>query len=578
MRKRTSNDEGPRSLAERINGIRWRLEATRRIWRSRMRPEAPILSPKPVEGVTDGCLDGLSTGKVRRGVVSFQGWALFPTGTASRVEIWLGDELLGRARLGLPRPDVCLALGLERGVATGFALTANLSDWPEEDGSTSLRALATGPSGETLELEPVPLTLAPALLTTPSAPARESTPYPSRDTGLRTLVVTHQLDLGGAQLYLMDLLRELLRLEAVDPTVVSATDGHLRQELEELGVPVHVSGMPPTESLASHLGRSEELAAWAAEYQFEVAFVNTSTSLVLPGVEAAARLQIPTLWAIHESFEPAELWSHVDPAVRRRAISALGEVDQALFVAAATQRLFEPATGRGRGLTIPYGLDLAPIDSRRAGFDRDAARRHAGIPLDAEVVLCVGSIEPRKAQVPLAQAFDRIATAHPRAWLVFVGGRDDADSAFLAECAAACRAAERIEIVPMTPDVQSWFGLADLVVCPSDIESLPRTVLEAMAWEAPVLATRVFGLPELIEDGQNGWLCEPRDLASLTVALERALTSSPAERRRIGRAGRALVERRHSLENYGLGVAGLLNQIAAGSGTPAKPLLDAAAG
>ena len=51
--------------------------------------------------------------------------------------------------------------------------------------------------------------------------------------------------------------------------------------------------------------------------------------------------------------------------------------------------------------------------------------------------------------------------------------------------------------------------MSDLLVCASDVESLPRTVLEAMAWELPVLATAVYGLPELIEDGETGWLCRP---------------------------------------------------------------------
>src|SRR5690349_24505588 len=73
----------------------------------------------------------------------------------------------------------------------------------------------------------------------------------------------------------------------------------------------------------------------------------------------------------------------------------------------------------------PYGLDLEPIDAHRAQFDGAAARREAGIPADAELVVCVGTVEPRKAQVMLAQAFDMVAARHPRAWVAFVGGRDD---------------------------------------------------------------------------------------------------------------------------------------------------------
>jgi glycosyltransferase involved in cell wall biosynthesis len=544
------------------------------VWR---RGGGSRLSNSPLEpagAVRDGRLDVPAGGRaVARGAVKFHGWTLFSSGPAARVELWLGDDDLGPARLGLPRPDVCRALGLEAGAATGFELAAQLDGWAE--GETSLRAVATSAAGERLELAPQRLEIVSPAVARPPSPPREVTPYAPSRAGLQTLVVTHQLDLGGAQLYLMDLLRELLRTAAANPTVVSARDGCLRGELEAMGVPVHVSGPPATDDLAAHLGHVEELAAWAADRDFEAVFVNTATCLATPGAEVAGRLGIPAVWAIHESIEPALLWAHVDAAVRRRATQALGDVAQTLFVAEATRRLFEPATG-GRGLAIPYGLDLEPIDERRHGFDREGARRAAGIAADAEVVLCVGAIEPRKGQIPLVQAFDLLAERHPRAQLVFVGARKDSDSEFLAEYAGNHAAGERIRIVPTTPDVHAWFGLADLVVCPSDVESMPRAVLEGMAWELPVLATSVFGLPELIEDGVNGWLCEPRDLAALAAALDRALASGPEQRRRIGAAARSLVERRHSLEDYGREVAELLQRVVAGPRV--GRLVDAAAG
>jgi glycosyltransferase involved in cell wall biosynthesis len=104
-----------------------------------------------------------------------------------------------------------------------------------------------------------------------------------------------------------------------------------------------------------------------------------------------------------------------------------------------------------------------------------------------------------------------------------------------------------------------------VLVCASDIESTPRTVLEAMAWETPVLGTRVFGLPELITDGETGWLCEPRDLPALAAALDRVLSLPAEERRRVGAAGRPLVAERHSLARYGREIAALLDRaVAAG--------------
>jgi glycosyltransferase involved in cell wall biosynthesis len=214
---------------------------------------------------------------------------------------------------------------------------------------------------------------------------------------------------------------------------------------------------------------------------------------------------------------------------------------------------------------VPYGLDLAPIDALRSGFDRAATRQRFGIPADAELVLCVGNVEPRKAQASLAQAFDLVAERHPRARLALAGAGDTADTRALAEWIAASRSSQRIELVATTPEIQHWYGASDLIVCASRVESLPRAVIEGMAWELPVLATSIFGLPELIEDGATGWLCEAGDTGVLAAALDRALDADAAERSRIGRAGRALVERRHDIDDYGREVAGLLELAAAGA-------------
>ncbi|HET7120234.1 MAG TPA: glycosyltransferase family 4 protein [Solirubrobacterales bacterium] len=542
-----------RRLREKLHAVRWRLRATRRLWSPGTRPGMPILEPE--EKLAGGRFDLRPGAILPAAETTLSGWALFAAGPPLRVELKLGDEPLGKARLGLPRPDVGEALQLGPGAVTGFELRVDLGQERFQGAAKELRATVTGPFGDKLEIGPTAVSVAAPERSAP--PERLARPAPIRRQGLRTLVVAHELGLGGAQLYLLDLIGELLRTETVDPLVVSAVDGPLRSVLEASGVPVHVSGEPPRESLAAHRGRVEELVAWIGERELDVAFVNTATGLTLPGVEAARELGLPVLWAVHESFEPATLWAGLDPAIRRRGETLLAEAETTLFVAKATQRLFGEAVAHN-GRTIPYGIDLAPIEAAREGFDRAGTRHRFGIPAEAEVILSVGTIEPRKGQVALAQAFELVAARHRDARLVFVGGRADADTRFLAEHAAGLGAAERIHVVPLTPDVQPWFGIADVFACASDVESMPRTVLEAMAWEKPVLATAVFGLPEVIEDGRNGWLCEARDVATLAAALERALDSDDEERRRLGREGRALVERRHRLPEYGRQVASLL--------------------
>ena len=559
-----------KTLRERAHGLRRRLSPPPPA------PEPPAPEPEPAPEPR-GCLDGPQPGtRIAADAFTVFGWAAFPSGASTRVEAWLGETPLGRARIGMPRPDVAAEVDLPGAGAAGFELAVGVSSLPASarEGEQRLRVVARGPDGERLALGPVAFSLTAAPRKPPTRnPPRTFQPAPGADgeDGRRALVFTHQLNLGGAQLYLMDLLDELRRQGAVQPTVVSAVDGSLRGELEAAEIPVHICGPTPMDDLSAHLGRVEELAAWARPGEFELALVNTATAATSPGAEAAAALGVPVLWAIHESIAPEVAWTGVEPGVMERTERAFGEAAVAIFEAEATQRLYESLIDPGRCVTLPYGLDLRPIDRARDGFDREAAKRRAGIPASARVVLCVGTAEPRKAQIPLAQAFDAIAERHPDAHLAFVGAGGDPYSEALAEHIERSPHGRRMSLIATTRDVQPWYGMADLYVCASDVESLPRTVLEAMAWETPVLATEVFGLPELIEHGKTGWLCEPRDGARLAAALDQALAAPEDLRRAIGAAARALVERRHSLPRYGEEVARLIEDAVGSARDGARP-------
>ena len=556
------------AFSARLEGLRWRLRASRRLWSGGAHPTESFLPPIPQQPEPMGKIDVPGPGAEIEGPLFFvRGWALFPQSPTTNVEIRLNGEPIGRARLAHLRPDVVQNWDVPEAISSGFelAIEREVAELPE--GPAAVEVVATSVAGERQVFGPVEVVLgspkgeaqAAAGGSAPLPPAPSPTPAPKGKAGPSVLVVTHQLSLGGAQLYLLDLLRQLTRTQDARLTVISALDGPVRRDVEAMGVPVHIFGFPPADDPGSYLGRLEEMTSWGRERDFDVALLNTATIFALPGAELAQQLGIPYVWAIHESFHPSVLWSVLPPQLRERAETAVASAEALVFEAGATRRLFEADAGRARCLTLPYGLDFAPIDAWRASFDMGREREEAGIPADAELVVCIGTIEPRKAQNTLAQAFDLIAAKHPRAHLAFVGGREDPDCEALEKLIEASGAnGKRMHVIPITPDVHSWYGMADLLVCASDVESLPRTVLEAMAWETPVLATNVFGLPELIDDGETGWLCEPRDLEALAQGLDRALSSSAEERATVAKAARALVEERHSLPKYAAQISELL--------------------
>ena len=372
---------------------------------------------------------------------------------------------------------------------------------------------------------------------------------------IRLLVFTHDLGLGGGQLYLFELLRLLAGGDDFAATVAAPRGGPLREATEALGIPVVIEGAHPVGSIAEYQARQAQLVSWAREGGFNAVLANTFGSFT--GVDLAARLGLPAVWAIHESFDVPGFWraaygsaDAVHPLVKERAARTLASAAAVVFEADATRNLYEHHGDAARFVTIPYGIDIEEIDRFAASVSRTDARALLGIRPDATLLLCLGTVEPRKAQLPLAHAFGAVAAEHPDAVLSFVGARRDPFSAGLEQFVDWVGLARRVRIERVTEEIYPWYRAADALLCASDVESLPRTVLEAMAFSIPVIATRVFGLPELIDDGVTGYLCEPRDTAALAQAIDRFLSTGSDERAAIGSAGAAVVRERHDSRGY----------------------------
>lgn len=555
------------SLARRVlrkvlpYGVRHALFRARRSLRSLRRAVAPPQNraawiDQPVSGAT---VDGP--------VLSVRGWALFESGMPSRIEVRLGGELLGLARLGVPRFDVAATYRSPDAGFSGFELDAFLGNVGRGSDRHLLTVVCHGVGGEIAEAAPLSLRLA-AL---PPPPSLQPT------SKRRLLAVTHQLDLGGGQLYFHDLLSGLAVQYGFEITLVSPVDGVLRQRAQELGLTVELIAHWGERSAPAYEVRQAELVAWAREHAFDAVLVNTLSAF--GGADLAGRLSLPCLWAIHESF-PLELfwWAGygrrgVAHAVKACAVRALRNSTALIFEAQATRALFEPDADSDRRLHIPYGVDIDGIDTFRAGNERERTRSRLGIQPSEFLILCIGTVQPRKGQNLLLRAFQDVASKYRGAKLVFIGDLGDGHGRGLREYASRSAAAARVQILPVVENVYEWYRAGDLLVCASDVESMPRSILEAMAFELPVLGTDIFGLPELIQDGVTGYLFQPNDRGALVSALCRSLGDPPERRREIAAAARSMVCRRHDVSGFVTAYAVLLDGLFADRAASPRSLL-----
>lgn len=178
---------------------------------------------------------------------------------------------------------------------------------------------------------------------------------------------------------------------------------------------------------------------------------------------------------------------------------------------------------------VPYGVDA---DAFQPGADGTAIRARLKIAPDQPVIFTLGRMVFKKGFDVLLNAMPEVIAHHPRAILVLGGYGDLRES--LEHQAVRLGIADRIRFPGMIghDDVPAFFSMADVAVFPSihdqrgNVDGLPNVLLEAMSIGRPIVASRVAGIPQVIDDGVQGLLTPEGNVAALAAALKRVLSDS----------------------------------------------------
>jgi glycosyltransferase involved in cell wall biosynthesis len=198
-------------------------------------------------------------------------------------------------------------------------------------------------------------------------------------------------------------------------------------------------------------------------------------------------------------------------------------------------------------------LILTPIDTTTyQPMDRTQACHAVGLDPARRYLLYVGRLDDAVKRVSLLmRTFAHLASTYPDADLLIVG--DGPDGARLRSLAAEL-GSDRIRFVGWVTDAARkahFYNAAECLVLCSRSEGFPTVVGEAMSCGTPVLGSRVGGIPEVVTDGETGWLIGPDDVAALGRQLEFVLAHPEAVERMRPRA-REVAETRVSPDSVGL--------------------------
>ncbi|MGP8471958.1 glycosyltransferase family 4 protein [Burkholderia sp. PR2] len=369
--------------------------------------------------------------------------------------------------------------------------------------------------------------------------------------GPATLVLDQSGVLGGAELSLLEIMKHM----RANADVVLFDDGPFRAALDEIGARVDVLDQGALAGVRKEGGVSagalKQLFALVRDVarrarRAEVIYANTQRAMVVAAL--AGRLaRKPVVWHLRDIVSGDHFGSKQLMAIK---YCARFGVTRVIANSDASAQAFRALTGfTPQHVDVVFnGISAEPFDALDA-TSQAALRARFGLPEHAWLVGSFSRLAHWKGQHLLLEA----AARHPEMHVVLVGAPlfgEDEYAAQLHEIVARHGMDDRVHFLGFQRDVAACMKAVDVVAHTSITpEPFGRVIVEGMLARRPVVAARAGGVVEIIEDGENGLLCEPGNAAALADALGR-LRHDAALRERLVASGRATAVRRFGTETY----------------------------
>ncbi|MEP6890769.1 MAG: glycosyltransferase [Nitrospirota bacterium] len=340
---------------------------------------------------------------------------------------------------------------------------------------------------------------------------------------------------AGAEVQLKVLLSKLVQKQEFNLSVILFNGGRLGKEIQELGIPVTV--FPETKWTSARI--FFELIRMFKESDVQLVHTHKYKDTILAA--PAARLcgithVVRTVHGLREPFEGMQalkmsLYESIERSVHRHCVEAV------IGVSSQIERKYQAGSDVSRVTCIRNGIDL---EGKPVRTDRWRTRKDLNVDSETCLIGTVGRLTPVKGILYLLQATRMLLHQGASVKVLVVG--DGGIRKDLETQTRALGISENVVFLGHREDTEELLQALDIFVLPSLSEGIPMALLEAMAASRAVVASRVGGIPEIVEDGIEGFLVEPMDVNGLAERCQR-LIESPDVARKMGDQARKRVER-----------------------------------
>ena len=348
---------------------------------------------------------------------------------------------------------------------------------------------------------------------------------------MHILYVNHTGNVSGGEKSLLEVLKGV---SARMPVSVACPDGPLADALAPLDVTRHRIGQTDG-SLKLHPRHTSEALVRMSSAALAVRSIARRESVDIVHANSIRAGLIVTL--ARRAGGPPTVVHLRDrlPASKaaRMTLRAIGKADELIANSRYTAAALDEAGVDHNARILGNPVDLERFD--RARSDRPQARRALGVGEHDFAATVLAQITPWKGQDDAIAAIARVHRAHPGAKLLIVGSAkfvskatrydNRAYLAILHAQVAELGLQDAVRFAGETDDVVSVLAASDALLVPSWEEPFGRSVVEAMAMGVPVIATEVGGPAEVITDGVDGLLREPRNPDAWATAIRTLITS-----------------------------------------------------